>query len=347
MLNRVSVVGCGMVTCVGFNAAATCAVMRARVRNVKETNLWDPQSGEYVSAGRVELPHWWIGIGKLAELVAPAISECLVAARPRSASNVPILLGVCPSDRPHRFSGLDDQILDEIEYRLGFRIHPRSEVIARDRVSAALALSRAREWIVSGEFDMCVVAGVDSFLDQPVIDHYLTERRILTPASSNGFSPGEAGSAILVAADSGQEAGLHILGIGLANEKATIETEQPLLGNGLTSAIGSALGAADLRIEDVDYRISDLNGEHYRFKEMVLAMIRYERKRRERRFDLWHPIEYIGDVGAAIGPLLLGVALVSSRMKYGVGPTVLLTLGNDNGDRAAIVASSRRDGTGV
>ena len=35
-----------------------------------------------MAAGKVPLPQWWVGIGKLAELVAPAIYECVMAAQP-------------------------------------------------------------------------------------------------------------------------------------------------------------------------------------------------------------------------------------------------------------------------
>jgi 3-oxoacyl-[acyl-carrier-protein] synthase-1 len=48
----------GMVTSVGFNAPATCAAIRAGIRNVNETNLWDAESGSYLAAGKVDLPHW-------------------------------------------------------------------------------------------------------------------------------------------------------------------------------------------------------------------------------------------------------------------------------------------------
>ena len=110
-----------------------------------------------------------------------------------------------------------------------------------------------------------------------------------------------------------------------------------LFRSGMIDAIGQALGQARLPLDDLQYRISDLNGEHYRFKEMVLAMLRYERKPKPKLFDLWHPIEYLGDVGAAIAPIVFGVALDAGRKRYGIGPRALCTFGNDDGERAAIV----------
>lgn len=339
---RLAVKASGMVTAVGFNSPASLAAIRAGIRNVNETNLWDAESGTYLSAGRVPLPHWWVGLGKLAELVAPAIHECLVAAQPVPATSIPVLLGVSSSDRPFRFIGLDEQILGEIEHRLGFKLHTASRVIPRDHVSVVVALREAQELIGSGQAPCCIVAAVDSLVQQDLVEYYLEKRRILTPTNSNGFSPGEAGSALLVAPTGGRRTEeLEILGTGMALERATIESDEPLRGDGLIQAIGEAFRESELTIEDVHYRITDLNGEHYKFKEMVLAMIRYERKPKPKLFDLWHPIEYIGDVGAAIGSTVLGVALHGGQKEYGIGPTVLSTLGNDNGERAAVVVTFR------
>ncbi len=68
-----------------------------------------------------------------------------------------------------------------------------------------------------------------------------------------------------------------------------------------------------------------------------MTAMRFERKPKEKLFDLWHPIEFIGEVGSAIGPCVLGLALHASQKEYGAGPTVLLHFGNDDGERAAAI----------
>jgi len=326
----------GMVTAVGFNAASSCAAMRAGIRCVNETNLWDAESGEYLAAGRVLLPHWWIGTGKLAELVAPAIHECMTAAAPVRPEEIPILIGVSSPDRPCRFTDLDAEILREVEHRLEFQVHRASRVIAQDRVSGVAAIPEAQHLLDDGA-PLCVIAGVDSSVRQDLVEHYLLKRRLLTPKNSNGFSPGEAGGALLVGPSSPRARELDVLGVGMGWESAGIESEEPLRGDGLTAAISGALETGGLRMDDANYRITDLNGEHYRFKEMTLAMTRFPSKPKPKLFDLWHPIEFIGDVGAAIGPVVLGVALHAARKYYGVGPIALCTFGNDDGARAAAV----------
>jgi 3-oxoacyl-[acyl-carrier-protein] synthase-1 len=324
-----------MVTPVGFNASTSCAAMRAGIRNVAQSVLWDSRIGAPLVAGKVPLPQWWTGLEKLADLAAPAINECLAFSK-LDVSQVPIILGVCGPDRLGRPEDFDRRLFDVIGEKLGGRLHPKSGVLPRDRVSGAQGLLYAQRVLEAQDATACVVAGVDSLLHGDLVDHYLEQRRILTPDNSNGFSPGEAGSAVLVVA-SGQKSEIQILGIGFGRESATVESDEPLRGEGLTDAVRSALTMAALRIEDVHYRITDLNGEHYRFKEMALAMLRFERQPRPQLFDLWHPAEFIGDVGAAIGPLAFGIGLHAGHYGYGTGPTVLYTFGNDDGARAAVI----------
>lgn len=329
-----------MVTAVGFNAPASLAALRAGIRNVNETNLWDAESGTYLAAGRVLLPQWWVGIEKIADLLAPAILECFTAAQPLAPAEIPVLAGVASSEQPCRLPKLDEELLPEVEHRLGFQLHPASHIVPSDHVSVVVALQEAEKLIDKKKVPCCIVAAVDSLLEHNLKNYYLERRRLLTPGNSNGFSLGEAGAALLVVpADNSSEGELQILGMGMAKEKAAIESEEPLRGEGLTEAIRKAFTEAGLTIQETQYRIADLNGEHYKAKEMTLAMGRFHRKPTAKLFDVWHPIEYIGDVGAAIGPIVLGWALHAGRKGYGNGPTVLCTLGNDYGERAALVVN--------
>lgn len=335
-MSDIAIRASGLVTSVGFNARSTLAAMRARLRNVYEVGLWDPESASSPPVGKVRLPQWWTGLPKLADLAAPAIHECLTAASV-AGKKVPVLLGVADSARVHRLEGIDDSILEEIERRLGHVLHPLSAVLAHGHVAAATALGRAADILRDDARVSCiVVAAVDSLIDDRLMNHYLEQRRLLTPANSNGLSLGEAGSAVLVCR-CGTPDELRILGMGTAHESATIESDQPCKGDGLAQAIRMALQQAGSTMDDVQYRITDLNGEHYKFKEMMLAMMRFQYRPKPRVLDLWHPNEYVGDVGAAIGPLVLATALDAGRKAYAVGRRALCTFGDDTGARACIV----------
>ena len=333
-----SVKASGLVTPVGLNSPSTCAALRAGIRGVDAEFLWDLESGDYVTAGKVPLPQWWEGVGKLPKLVAPAIYECLQKTEACPASEIVLLLGVASFQRPSRWKASDSEIIGAIEHELEQRFHPASRVIAHGHVSGAVALRSAQKLVHAEDVRSCIIAGVDSFLEQETLDAYLAERRILTENNSNGFSPGEAGSAVLVGpAEDNLEGELRIIGLGFAKEEATITSDKPLRGEGLTNACRNALTSAGRTMADIDYRITDLNGEHYKFKEATFAFGRLLKERRP-SIDLWHPIEYIGDIGAAIGPCVLAVALHAAQKGYAPGASILFHFSNDGGERAAIVA---------
>ena len=341
-ITLLSITASGLVTAVGFNTSASLAAIRAGISGAKQIGLWDRESGELITAAKVFLPHWWEGLGKLADLVAPAVRECLSAA-PNPDEEIPILLGVAAPDRPHRMEGLDDRLLDEVEYRLGLKHHPASAVINRGQISTVVGIQQARQLIEENRATYCIVAAVDSFLQQQVVEVYLDRRRILTSSNSNGFIPGEPGSAVLVArTESRSVASIEILGIGFGKEHATIESETPFRAEGLEKAIRHALAEARMDIYDVTYRITDLNGEHYKFKEAAFALMRFEHEPVKKEFQLWHPIECIGDPGAAIGPCVLSCALHAGQKDYGRGEVVLCHFGNDDGERAAVVTRYAR-----
>ena len=84
--------------------------------------------------------------------------------------------------------------------------------------------------------------------------------------------------------------------------------------------------------------MTDLNGEHYKFKEASFPIGRLLKSRKEPGIDLRHPIEYLGEIGAAIGPCMLATALDAGMKGYAQGPTVLCHCSNDEGARVVVVA---------
>jgi len=330
----------GMMTAAGLNSQATCAALRAGVSGVNLSKLWDPFSGECIAAARVPLWQWWEGPGKLVDLLAPAVQECLAAAAPVPAARIPLLLGTPALDRPFRWPGFDERILPDLEAKLGVKFHPASAVLPRGNVAGVVGIQQARQFINDKHSTYCIVAGVDSLVQQNVVRAYINQWRVLTPTNSNGFIPGEAGTAMLLArpeCDPPLTAELHILGASLAQEEATITSEEPLRADGLTIAIKKALGEAGLTINEIAYRITDLNGEHYKFKEASLAFTRLGMKPRPGAFDIWHPIEFVGEIGAAIVPCVLAWALHAGTKGYAIGRHALCHFSNDNGERAAVV----------
>ena len=322
-MGSMSVIAAGAVTGVGHGGPATFAALRAGIRGARTSKLWDYFAGDYLQVCRPQLHQWWEGRDMLARLVAAPIEECANAAerllgplgRP-----LPIVLVVSPPSRPHRWPNLEALIIEDLEHELSRKLPHGSIVISEGRTGVLRALEHAAELFRAHEHDTCIVAGVESFLRQKLVEHYmLGENRILNEQNGNGFTLGEAAAAVLVTSRTrreGAELVIGGMGRGFDPSGAGGTDQHPARGDGLTDAIRAALNMAGLEHWALDLRISDANGEHWKFKEVVFASGRLERlrpagepPRRFGFFDHWHPSEFTGEIGAAIGPLILGWAL--------------------------------------
>jgi 3-oxoacyl-[acyl-carrier-protein] synthase I len=324
----------GLVTSVGYSAVASCAAMRAKLTNPSETRFVNI-NGDWILAHQVAFQKSSRGLTKLAQMAAMAISECLTDMSKDMRSAIPLLLCTAEKERPGRLENFDNLLFQNIQQLMQTEFSSESSIIAQGRVSIGTALIQARRLIAVGKVSHVLVAATDSLLTWPVVNAYAQEDRLLNPRNSNGLMLGEASGALLICAPNDTPA-LHLKGIGFGVEKSHIGTETPLRADGLTNAIRGALAEGGLDLVDVDYRITDLSGEHYYFKEAALALGRILRKHKE-EFDLWHPAECLGETGAAVGINMIALADAASRRAFSPGPKVLIHLGNDTGQRTAAV----------
>jgi 3-oxoacyl-[acyl-carrier-protein] synthase-1 len=332
----IAILASGMVTGVGLTAASTCAAIRCAISNFTETRFMD-KGGEWIMGCQVPLEQPWRGRTKLVKMVVPAINECLASMEGTPPAKVPLFLCVAEPERPGRLDGLDQTLLMEVQVELGMQFHPESKVIAEGKVSGATALALARQWLYSRRSDYCLIAGVDSYLVAGTLATYEEQTRLLTSQDHDGFIPGEAGAAIVVSAPiMAKGVTVQCLGIGKGHEQATVLSEEPLKADGLVAAIKAALTDAGCGMADLDFRIADVSGEQYGFKEATLAFTRILRQRKE-HFYIWHPADCVGEVGAAMMPVMLGVLLASTRKHYSLGSMVLCHAAKESGERIAMV----------
>jgi 3-oxoacyl-[acyl-carrier-protein] synthase-1 len=345
MMRPVAILASGMVTAVGVDTPSSCAALRSAIDKFSETGFRDA-GGEWIIGGQVPLDARVRGSRKLVRMVAHAIRECVAQVRTLNPERTPLLLGVSEKERPGRIGGLDDEILANIQRELGMRFHERSAIFPHGRVAGALALVEARRLLYEEHHPYCLVAGVDTFLVSATLAAYEERDRLLTSTNSNGFIPGEAGTAIIVGvggngksetrSETVRGGELSCIGIGLGQETATIESERPLRGDGMVQAFKAAFADAQATLADVQYRITDSNGEQYWFKEDGLAVTRTVRTTKD-DFDIWHPADCLGEIGAAAAPCGLGIALVAARKHYAPGPGVLCHFSAEGSERVALV----------
>src|SRR5579871_1083108 len=253
-MKAMTVRAAGMVTPLGYTAAATLAALRGGISAIRQLPWLDPESGEPLRGAKVPLPQWWEGAGKLADLVSPAIHECMQAASPAHPRDIPVLLGVPARSRSARYEVTDSEILHEIEQRLNLPLHEASSVFSASQTACVHALLQAQGSMTDECLAHFIVAGVDSYLQEPTLDYYVEQRRLMTPSNSNGFFPGEAGCAVLVSpAASASAPGLHVVGMALGHEPSPIHSTKPFQASGLTQAVKRSLALAGLAMKDVSF----------------------------------------------------------------------------------------------
>jgi 3-oxoacyl-[acyl-carrier-protein] synthase-1 len=360
---RAEILGVGMVTPIGFCALQTAAAVRAGIARMGDSYLYD-QFGEPIVMGLIddtELPPLVDALEgadlpvqrrRRLRMAGPALGEAL-AAVPEAA---PLILG---GPEPRRDSAqatagaaamIDDGFLDQVALQSGRPLdRVRSGVVARGRAAGLVALDRAVALVERGEAPYAVAGGVDSYLDADLLRALDTQRRLRNGDVQDGFIPGEAAVFVLVgragsAARLGREPLASVLGFGFGREDGHIYSRAPYRGEGLAAAF-RALFQACARHDPIRTLYAGLNGESFWAKELGVARLRNSDRFGE-PVTVQHPADALGDPGAALGPLMVGLAALGLAGGYRAGPC-LIYCGSDREDRAAVLlaagTAARRD----
>lgn len=337
---QLAIVSTGLVTSVGMSSAACGCAFRAKISNPSETTFIDAK-GAWIMAHEVSLVPPSSGLTKLVKMAALAIDEALQGLDKAQWHRLPMLLCVAEADRPGRMPGLDDVLMDQIQRELGVTFAPSSALVPHGRVSVAVALAQARTLLENSATPGVLIVSADSLLSGASLSHYERADRLLTEANSNGFMPGEGAGALWVGCVDGRQPQVVCTGLGFGLEQAHIDSEAPLRADGLIQAIRSSLNEAGRALHDMDFRVTDISGEQYYFKEAALALARTLRQPKA-LFDIWHPAECTGELGAVSGAAVIVAAREACLKGYAPGHHILSHWANDAGQRAAITLEFRR-----
>lgn len=329
------ITGTSMVCSVGLNAASAAAAIRAGICRFRELSYQSDRGEPIVGAVVPKLLSDEQGSARVALMLSWVLVECRKAL-PAGTGRIPLLIALAEIQRP---GGCGAQAAELLRGVLGEQFDPRlSEVIAGGNTAGFEALRRARELLASQQASACVVCGVDSLLNAATLDWLEGHWRLKTAENSDGIVPGEGAAAVVLSRfpAGGRTAAIRVSGLGFANEPAHILGTEPLLGVGLAAAASAALSEGGVQMQHIDFRISDLAGEQYGFKEQALMVSRTLRQRRP-DFPLWHPADCIGDIGAAAGIAQIVCASAAFQRGYAPGPHALLCTGGVTGKRAVAV----------
>lgn len=329
----------GMVCSVGLSAAAACAAMRAGIAKFDELPYWDrkrlPVVGAAVPGLSLDLQFG----SRLLEMLAMALRDSLSGAPGLVTEKVPLLVGLAEAGRPGTNTALAKEIIPQVQEKLGVRFHPElSMSIPKGHTAGFEALRIARDFVERKEIAGCLVCGVDSYINASSLFWLDQNWRLKRERHTDGVIPGEAAAAVLMhrQATSQAKANVEVVGLGFGTEKATVLSEEPLMAQGLSEASRQALAETRWGLHEVDFRISDVTGENYGFRELTLMEGRVARAVRKCQ-PLWHVADSIGDTGAAAGVVQLIRATEAWAKNYAPGPRAGCYTSAVPGDRAVVL----------
>jgi 3-oxoacyl-[acyl-carrier-protein] synthase-1 len=347
------ILGIGMVTPVGLSARQTAASVRTGIGRLAESPVTD-RFGEPLVMGLVEegeLPplveeledrRLSMRAERLARLGGPALCEALPAP-PRDP--IPVLLGIA-EPRAEARQAIGPEILEILSTQTGIAFDTScSRTYPLGRAGGLVALAEALELLRQGGAPAVLVGAVDSYLDVGVLEVLDDEGRLRTGEVSDGFVPGE-GAAFLLIAPAGRAQGqgsrplARVDAAGRGHEAGHIYSQAPHRADGLASAFraafdGRARAGAPSALVSCVY--GSLNGESHWAKEWGVAQIRCAEHLRE-PLRVEHPADCIGDAGAALGPIMLGLAALELS-RGSVDDGCLVWTAADRGERAAALLS--------
>ncbi len=316
----VYVVALGASTPVGRDAWSSAAAVRAGISGFAQHPFMIDTAGEPMRAAIAP----WLDIEcqgqeRFEALLFPAIDQALelVVAAGDPKMRVALALGL-PSARPGLPKELGATLRASIATRYPGRFVAQA-VLENGHAAGLLGLHASRRKMAEDAFDVCVLAGVESYLAPETLE-WLEENDQLHGAgplnNAWGFIPGEGAGAVLLATERAlvrlQATPLgRVLSVGEGFEQNRIKTETICISEGLTAAFREGLSGlpADAKVTDV---YCDMNGEPYRADEFGFAALR-TKESFECASDFVAPADCWGDVSAASAPLALMLSVAASK----------------------------------
>jgi 3-oxoacyl-[acyl-carrier-protein] synthase-1 len=340
-----------MITPVGVNAEMTAAAVRAGVSGYRETDLYSKKFDPLTIASVPDdaLPplseklKQEAGLTsrqrRLLRLITPALGEAIGSCAMKGP--VPLFLAG-PETLPERPTPLGSRFIESLVSQTGANIDPQyCRLFSAGRAAGFQAVDMAFRYFESTESTFALVGGADSFIDLHWLRTMDNAGRVKTDGAMDSFVAGEAAGFLLLATEkgvaaSGQRNPVRVYPPGLASEPGHRYSKQPYRGDGLSSAF--QLAVANGPGQPIKTVYASLNGENFGAKELSVASIR---NRSAFRDDMTteHPADCFGDIGAAFGPVMLGLAVLGIQKGYSQGPA-LVYCSSEQQPRAAICLSA-------
>lgn len=345
--DTIVVTGIGARTPLGFSAAASAAAVRAGISNIQDHPYMVDRFGQLMKVARD--PGIDVALAGPDRAVQIAVNPAMDALEPlRGAGlSVPVSLIVSTGEpRPGQDGDFSARVYAGLADRLSTLINiAGGGSSASGHAGGLLAIHHACRMLREGRTSFCLVGGVDTYLEPETLEWLDDNEQLLSEENIYGFCPGEAAGFCLIttletARASGCDPLLQVVGTSAAKEENRIKTQTVCLGEGLSTAFQTLF--EDTATDPVDRIICDMNGERYRGNEYGFAVLRNADRFKDAA-DFETPADCWGDVGAASGPLYVGLVAEAEARSYRKGPLSLIWASSENGARAAALLAGPKD----
>lgn len=327
-------------TCVGLTAEATAAAVRAGVSRISEHPLLSDPGAEPLYCGAVaSVDSSLQGVDRLAELGSQGVAQIIRRLAVPLGIGGPIAVHLAfPEPRPGHATNDSRAVATAIAERIdtqAVRVH----CVGQGHAGALLALKAAVEQVAHGRAELAIAGGLDSYLHVDTIDWLDQERRLARSGTRAGFAPGEGVALLAVASQGavkrlGMRALARVRAVASAQELRSIDSQEGLLGEGLSEAVSEATRELSLPGECLADLYGDINGERHRTDDWGFTVLRNSHTFRDGS-EYTCSVGSCGDLGAATSALGCVLAVHSWQRHYARGPLALVWAGSWNGLRTA------------
>lgn len=344
--DAIVVIGVGGRTPLGFSAVSSAAAVRAGISGIQDHPFMIDRFGERMKVTRdTGIDVGLSGPDRLAEIAIMAALDALAPLKqPGHAAPISFILST-GEPRPGQAGDFAAKVYALLRTRLAREVTLEGGGSnAGGHAGGLLAIYHACNRLREGRAKFCLVGGADSYLEPETLEWLDENEQLHSEGNMHGFCPGEAaGFCLLATLETARALGctplLQIAGASVASEENRIKTRTICLGEGLSAAFREIF--EEKRYDPVDRIICDMNGERYRGNEYGFAVLRNPGCFRDAA-DFDTPADCWGDVGAASGPLYVGLIAEARNRGYSKGPLSFVWASSENGARAAVLLGEPR-----
>ena len=348
------VVRVGLVTPVGMGAAQTAASVLADIDGFQESPVMGMSGEPFVMAllPQDALPPLADALEaadgitarqrRMLRLATPALEEALaeLPAEVRPGS-IPLLLAT-PEKHADLAEPVSDAFLEQLSTQSGAVFDlAGSRLFPAGRAGGYQAVAEAVRRLRKEEAELVLVGGVDSYLDLMLLAALEREKRLLGGQVTDGFLPGEGAGFLLLGREGapvvgGLEPIARLAAVRMGEEPGHRGSEEPYRGDGLAAAFAKLFATPGALREPARTAYLGLNGESFPAKEWGVASLRSSAELSP-ELDVRHPADCFGDIGAAFGPVMIGLAALGVQAATCAPPCVVWSSSEGSARGAALV----------